>query len=49
MSREVVWGMSNEIYTSYPQISTMTHFDGLEMCLEPSKPTFPEFSGKSDN
>jgi len=49
MSREVVWGMSNEIFTSHPQLSIMTHFDGLKMCFEPSKPTFPKFSGKSGN
>ena len=49
MSREVVWRMSNEIYTSHPQLSTMTHFDGLKMCFKPSKPTFPKFNGKSGN
>ena len=49
LSREVVWGMSNQNYTSHPQLSTMTHFEGLKMCFEPSKPTFPKFSGKSGN
>jgi len=33
MSREVVLGMSNEIYTSHPQLSTMTHFEVLKMCF----------------
>ena len=49
MSREVVWGMGNEICTSHPQISTITHFDGLKMCFEPSKSTFPKLNGKSNN
>ena len=49
MSREVLWGMSNKIYTSHPKISTITHFDGSKMCLAPPKPTFPKFSGKCGN
>ena len=45
LSREVVWGMSNQNYTSHPQISNMIHFEGLIMGFGPSKPTFPNVSG----
>ena len=40
MSRELVSGMSNEICTSHPQLSTITHFDPLKMCFDPSNPPF---------
>jgi len=49
MFREAVWGMNNEICTSQPQLSIMTHFKELKICFEPSKPIFPKFSGKFNN
>ena len=49
LSREVVRGMSNKNYTFHPQLSTMTHFEGLIMCSRPSKPTFLELSGNCGN
>lgn len=40
MSREVVWGMSNEICTSHPQLSTMTLWGVKNMFWTPQNPLF---------
>jgi len=49
ISREVVWGMGGQNYTSPPQLSTKAHFEGWKINYWPSNPTFPKSMGKCGN